>query len=101
MYVLSISGSTIAEYYAGTKTTNDKRSIIIYTRILSNKRFYKTKQYTRFSEWLAKNRELVPPTTLSSSSHVRVGWLVRSYPTYSNFNKATTDLVKRIGQAIE
>lgn len=30
-----------------------------------------------------------------------MGWLLRNHPTYTNFNKATTDLVSRIGEAVE
>ena len=32
----------IAEYYAGMRSSNDKRSFVGYTRILSNESFYQT-----------------------------------------------------------
>ena len=83
------------------KTTNSKRSIIRYTRILSNEKFYKTKQHPSFRQWLSTNMVWVCPMTLSSSSHVKVGWLLRSHPTYTNFNRATSELMKRIGKKVE
>ena len=40
-------------------------------------------------------------TSLSSSKHVKIGWLLRSHPTYTNFRKVTEDLKARIGQKVE
>jgi len=62
---------------------------------------YKTKQHPRFREWLATNQVWVRLTTLLLSNHVKMGWLLRSHPNYTNFNKATTDLGRRIGVAVE
>ena len=36
------------EYYAGMNTLLDKKRIIRFTRILSTKKFYKTKNHPRF-----------------------------------------------------
>ena len=44
-----------------------------------------------------RNNVWVRPTTLSSSKHVKIGWIPRSHPTYTNFQMATADLIKRIG----
>ena len=37
------------------------------------------------------------PTTLSLSSHVKIGWLLRSHPTYTHQKTATASLIERIG----
>ena len=81
--------ATITEYYVGMKTINNRRSIIWYKMILSNEKLYKTKQHPSFRQWLSTNRVWVRPTNISSSSHVKVGWLTKSHPTYTNFNKVT------------
>ena len=88
---------TISEYYSGMKTLHDKRRIVGFTRILSNDKFFKTKNHSDFRSWLTRNNVWVRPTTLSSSKHVKIGWLLRSHPTYTNFQMATADLIHRIG----
>ena len=91
------SEAVISEYYSGMKTLLDKRRIVGFTRILSNEKFSKTKNHVRFRDWLVRNKVWVRPTTLSSSKHVKVGWLLRSHPTYTNYKRATDDLIQRIG----
>ena len=90
----------IAEYYAGMRTSNDKRSVVGYTRILSNESFYQTKK-GRFRDWLIQNKVFVRPTSLSSRKHVKIGWILRSHPQYTNFRVATRDLIARIGEEVE
>ena len=41
---IAYSEAEIAEYYAGMRTSNDKRSVVGYTRILSNESFSQTKK---------------------------------------------------------
>ena len=41
------------------------------------------------------------PTSLSSRKHVKVGWLLRSHPQYTNFRVAIRDLQRRIGEEFE
>ena len=89
--------SVLNEYYAGMKTLHDKKRIIGFTRILSSDKFYKTKNQPNFRAWLAQNMVWVRPTTLSSSKHVKIGWLLRSHPTYTHFKTATEELIARIG----
>ena len=97
---IAYSESEIAEYYAGMRTSNDKRSVVGYTRILSNESFSMTKK-GRFREWLIHNKVFVRPTSLSSRKHVKVGWLLMSHPQYTNFRAATRDLKARIGEEVE
>ena len=39
----------------------------------------------------------VKPTILSSSQHVKIGWLLRYHPSYTNYSRATMDLLQWIG----
>ena len=73
---IAYTEEVISEYYSGMKTLHDKRRIIGFTRILSNEQFSKTKNHLRFRDWLVRNKVWVRPTTLSSSKHVNVGWLL-------------------------
>ena len=79
------------------KTLHDKRKIIGFTRILSSYKFHKTKNHPNFRAWLTQNKVWVRPTTLSLSKHVKIGWLLRSHPTYTHFKTATEALIQRIG----
>ena len=97
---IAYSVEVIAEYYVGMRASNDKRSVVGFTRILSNEAFFQTKQ-GRFREWLINNKVFVRPTLLSSRKHVKVAWLLRSHPQYTNFRAATRDLIARIGEEVE
>ena len=79
------------------KTLHDKRKIVVFTRILSNEKFSKNKNHVCFRDWLVRNKVWVPPTKLSLSKHVKVGWLLRSHPNYTNYKRVTEDLIERIG----
>ena len=39
----------------------------------------------------------VRPTTLSSSKHVKIGWIICSHPTYTPFKTVMEEFIKRIG----
>ena len=65
------SEATIAEYYAGMWTSNDKRSVVRYTQILSNS-YFQTKKGC-FRECLMQNKVFVRLASLSSSKHVKMG----------------------------
>ena len=41
------------------------------------------------------------PTSLSSRKHVKIGWILRSHPQYTNFRAATRDLIARIWDEVE
>ena len=88
---------TISQYYSGMKMQNDRNRMIGYSRILTSDPFWKLKQNNRFFDWLQTNKVWVKPTILSSSRHVKVGWLLRSHPSYTNYARATADLLRRIG----
>ena len=89
--------SVLDTYYAGMKTLHDKKKIIGFTRIISSNKFHKTKNHPSFRAWLTQNKVWVRPTTLPSSKHVEIGWLLCSHPTYTHFKTATEELIKRIG----
>ena len=88
---------TIGQYYSGMKLQGNKNRMIGYSRIMTSDTFSKIKRNTRLFDWLQTNRVWVKPTILSSSKHVKIGWLLRSHPSYTNFPRATSDLIKRIG----
>ena len=71
--------------------------MIGYSRILTSDPFWKIKRNNKLFDWLQTNRVWVKPTILSSSKHVKIGWILRSHPSYTNYARATEDLLKRIG----
>jgi len=50
---------------------------------------------------LVSNNGWVCLTILLSINHVKVGWFLRSHPTYTNSTTATTNLVLRINEDAE
>ena len=88
---------TIGLFYSGMKMQGDKNRIIGYSRILTSDPFWKIKRNNKLFDWLQTNRVWVKPTILSSSKHVKIGWLLRSHPQYTNYARATADLLRRIG----
>ena len=88
---------TISEYFSGMKMKSDRRRIVGFTRISSPVKFTQIKKHSQFFHWLQTNKVWVRPTTLSSSRQVKIGWLLHSYPTYTNYAKVTKDLLDRIG----
>ena len=80
------------------KRQNDGRRMIGYTRIMTPEPFWKIKKDKRFFEWLQDNKVWVKPTVLLSSKHVKIGWLLRSHPSHTNYERATQDLILRIGK---
>ena len=79
------------------KTLHDKKRIIGFTGIVSSNEFHKTKNHPSFRAWLTQNKVWVRPTSLSSSKHVKIGWILCSHPTYTPFKTAMEELIKRIG----
>ena len=73
---IAYNEETIGEYHAGMKTMHDKKRVIGFTRILSSDKFQKTKSHRNFRAWLSQNKVWVRPTTLSSSKHIKIGWLL-------------------------
>ena len=90
--------NTIGEFYSGMKIQNDRQRMIGYSRILTPDPFWKIKRNVKLFDWLQTNKVWVKPTILSSSQHVKIGWLLRSHPTYTNYARATADLLRRIGE---
>jgi hypothetical protein len=88
---------TIGEFYSGMKIQNDRQRMIGYSQILTPDPFWKIKRNAKLFDWLQSNKVWVKPTILSSSQHVKIGWLLRSHPTYTNYARATSDLLRRIG----
>jgi len=74
----------------------DRKRIVGFTRISSPVKFAQIKNHSNFFHWLQTNKVWVRPTTLSSSKQSKVGWLLHSHPTYTNFAQATKDLLARI-----
>ena len=95
---IAYNEETIREYYAGMKTLHNKNRVVGFTRILSGDKFQRTKSNRNFRAWLSQNKVWVRLTTLSSSKHIKIGWLLRSHPTYTHFQTATVDLIQRIGE---
>ena len=89
--------ATISEFYTGMKRQSDGRRMIGFTQIMTPEPFWKIKENKQFFEWLQDNKVWVKPTVLSSSQHVKIGWLLRSHPSYTNYERATKDLILRIG----
>ena len=88
---------TISEYYSGMKMKSDRRRIVGFTRIQSPVKFAQIKKHTNFFHWLQTNKVWVRPTSLSSCRQAKVGWLLHSHPTYTNYAHATQDLLQRMG----
>ena len=55
------------------------------------------KREKQILDWLQTNKAWGKTTILSFSNDVKVGWLLRSHPTYENYTRATEDLLMRIG----
>ena len=71
--------------------------MIGYSRILTSDPFWKLKRNTTLFDWLQTNKVWVKPTILSSSRHVKIGWLLCSHLSYTNYTRAMKDLLQRIG----
>jgi len=88
---------TIGEFYLGMKMQNDRNRMIGYSQILTSDPFWRIKRNNKLFDWIQKNKVWVKPTILSSSQHVKIGWLLRSHPLYTNYSWATMDLLQWIG----
>ena len=94
---ISYDENIIGDYYSGMKTQSDRQMIIGYTQILTTEPFRKIKRINKLFDWLQTNKVWVKPTILSSCNHVKIGWILRSHPSYSNYARATLNLKQRIG----
>ena len=82
---------TISKYYSGMKMKLDQKKIVGFTCIYSPVKFEQIKKHSNFFNWLQTNKVWVQLTTISSSRHTKIRWLLDLHP-YTSFPQATKDL---------
>ena len=94
---IAYNDETIGNVYSGIKLQSNRSWMIGYSRILTSGPFWKIKRNNKLFDWLHTNNIWIKTIILSSNKHVKIGLLLQSQPSYTNYARATAGFLKQIG----